>query len=366
MSTKNILFLLIMSICLVLINIHGLASDLQIGGEMNASLIGLFDTELGIGAIPQASVDVELFFPPWDNNELKCEGLFYTDIEAGEIDFFLKKLYWKHKYDNLQLSIGRQPISWSFGSLLNPVDFTLGSVALEEESNSKFQNAVEAYFPINWNTSLSLVAALPEMNSKPKLGIRARTLVEGFDLTFNLVHEPVDEGGDTLPQQRIGITAKGDVGAFGVYGALGYYKQKSNDFSVLGGIDYSYFFDAGNQLYFQWEYLSIPQQYLDQITGSVLPEMQKGETENVGLLIRNTTYHIDEFSNISLTSFSNLAEGSRVIMPSYSNQVNTNATINISAGMKIEEIQNQLIPSFESIFNNPPQVFLEIGISYAF
>ena len=77
-----------------------------------------------------------------------------------EAEYFTKKLYLKNRFDNFHLTVGRQPISWSFGSLLNPVDYTLGAVALDEESSSKYTDAVLVYVPINWNSGVDIVGLL--------------------------------------------------------------------------------------------------------------------------------------------------------------------------------------------------------------
>ena len=50
-------------------------------------------------------------------------------------------------------------------------------------------------------------------------------MLEGYDLTLNYVREPEENSAETMipVSQRIGISAKGDLGPFGIYGALGYY-----------------------------------------------------------------------------------------------------------------------------------------------
>jgi len=340
------------------------ANDIKLGGQLNASLTGFYDSEMGFGLLPGVNLDLELFLPPRNNHEIRCAGYFFTDIAGGKVDFFWKKLYWKHRFENIHLTIGRQPISWSFGSLLNPVDYSLGAVALDREYSAKYQNAMEAYFPINWNTSLSLVASLPGNSRDLKIGVRGRTLIKDFDVTINFVQEQVktEEPG----QQRFGVTAKGDIGSFGVYGALGYYRDETNSFSLLAGVDYSYFFQAGNQLYFQIEYLHVPPEILSQITGSMMTEQQQGKDKNAKLLVGNASYQIDEFSSFSLTSMCNFSDDSKLIMPSYSNQLNTNTTVKIQAGLMMEEKQGQGSFLLQSVFGELSQIFVELGFNYTF
>ncbi len=137
------------------------------------------------------------------------------------------------------------------------------------------------------------------------------------------------------------------MGKFGVYGALGYYREETDSFSLLAGLDYSYFFQAGNQLYLQMEYLNIPPQLLSQITGS----MMSGENEkekNIDLLVGNISYQIDDFSSIGMTSFCNFSDGSKLFIPRYSNQINTHTTIEIQAGMMMKVIEESNSSSLKS------------------
>ena len=340
------------------------ADDIQLGGNLNASLTAFYAQEPGFGFLPQANLDLELFLPAWKNNEIKCAGNIYTDIEGKRISFFWKKLYWKHEFEDLHLSIGRQPISWSFGSLLNPVDYTLGAVALDEEYSAKFQDALEAYISINWNTSLTLVASLSGENHDVKVGVRGRTLINDFDITMNYVQTPIEESTDC--QKRIGITAKGDLGPFGVYGALGYYHQPGDSFSVLAGLDYSYFFQAGNQLYLQIEYLKVPSEILSKITSAFMVQQQEEKEESADLFVSNISYQIDEFSSIGMTTFSNFRDKSHLIMPTYANQINANTTAMVQAGLNVKAMKEFEPVSKKSVFGKSSQYFIKLGIDYSF
>jgi hypothetical protein len=357
--------LLIIIFVMIIFSYSAIAHDIKLGGQLNTSLTGFYNHQLGFGYIPQANLDLELFLPPENNNEIKCAGYFYINIAEERVDFFWKKLYWKHRFDNFHLTIGRQPISWSFGSLLNPVDYSLGAVALDRDYNVKFQDALEIYYPINWHTSLSLLISSPGGNREDlKVGFRGRTLINDFDVTVNFVQEQLMANDSN--QQRFGITAKGDIGQLGVYGALGYYRNEVNSFSLLAGADYSYFFQAGNQLYFQAEYLNIFPEILSQITGSMMAAQLEGKDKNIHLLVSNASYQIDEFSSIGLTSFYNLSDNAILFMPTYSNQINTNTTLEIQAGIRMESIKESDLKSLKSIAGTPAHIFVEIGINYAF
>ena len=199
------------------------------------------------------SLDRNSFTAAWgDRDQLRLPDRHpLQGLTAGkEASYFTKKLYLRRKFDRFHLTVGRQPVSWSFGSLLNPVDYTLGAVALDEENNSKYTDAVEVYTPLNWNSSLSLVTSFPAgfdlEAEKMKWGVRGRFGVKGYDLTVNYVREAAvlagaaaeltglrEAGGAVgdvaallpgiLPRQRAGFAFKGDLGEIGFYGAYGHY-----------------------------------------------------------------------------------------------------------------------------------------------
>ena len=364
--TKSFLFFLVLSIILFYISISLFAFDLDFGGQFNASLTGFYDHEYGYGYLPQANLDLELFIPPWDDNEVRIAGYLYTDMAQKKIDFFWKKLYWKHRFDNFHLTIGRQPISWSFGSLLNPLDYSLGAVALDEDYNSKYHDAIDIYYPINWNTSLSLVASISGNFDNLKIGLRGRTLINDFDVTVHYIQENEMQG--KPERQQFGITAKGDIGKYGVYGASGFYiyPNKGSSFSLLAGIDYSYYFQAGNRLYLQGEYLNIPREILPLITGSMMSDENEDDDKNIHLLVGNISYSIDDFSSISIAAFDNISDGTVLFMPNYSNQINTNTSFKLQTGITLKTTGKHILNLSEKTFLVPTQFFVEAGIEYTF
>ncbi|MDD3655683.1 MAG: hypothetical protein PHI72_02850 [Atribacterota bacterium] len=364
---KKIYYLIIILIfylfILFILSLAGEASEITMGGQLNASLTTVYTEQTGFVLVPQANLDLELFLPSWNNNEIKCAGYLFTDAVEGRVDFFWKKLYWKHRFEDFHLTIGRQPISWSFGSLLNPVDYTIGAVALDREYNPKFQNALEIYYPINWNTSLSLVASLPGQDITWKAGLRGRTLIKDFDVTINYLQEQIKEG--EIGEYRFGITAKGDLGSCGVYSAFGYYSEEKTC-SLLVGVDNSYFFPAGNQLYIQAEYLNIPPEILSKITGFMMSLSEEEEEKNIHLLASNISYKIDELSSIGVTALYNHNSGSAILMPVYSNQLSTNSTIKVQGGVMTKSMTKAEGSPLEVFFGKPTQIFLEISLNHSF
>jgi hypothetical protein len=369
---KKFFKIIILSIIIFLLGSISISAKVDIGGELAASLISIIDNEGNISAYLQESLDLELYIPPFDNNQIKSAVYLYANPTTGQLDFMFKKLYLKHKFEKLHLTLGRQPISWSFGSMLNPVDFTLGSMVIDEETGAKYQDAIQAYIPLNWNSSVSLVAAFPEASQDIKWGLRGRTMIEGYDLTLNYVREPeIDFMGTIIPaSQRIGFTAKGDLGPIGVYGALGYY-FKDNDgdgnLAYLLGGDYSYFFEAGNKVYFQLEYLSMKKDNLSSILGPFFAGNTTNDlNENIGLILGMANYEIDEFSQVNLMAISNLNDGSIIIIPGYRNQLSNNLSLNLSTAIYFGKKDTLFGSNVSEGAQQKPKGMISIGLTYSF
>lgn len=347
------------------------SAKIDIGGEVNTSLVGILDNQGNISGYLQESLDLELFLPSFDDTQAKYEIYLYNHPLSGGFDYLLKKLYLKHKFEKFHLTVGRQPISWSFGSMLNPVDFSLGAMVMDEETGSKYQNAIEAYYPINWNSSITAIAAFPNGFENMKWGLRGRTMLEGYDLTLNYVREPEENSAETMipVSQRIGISAKGDLGPFGIYGALGYYFKDNDDgdLAYLIGGDYSYFFEAGNKIYFQLEYLSIKKDNLFSILGSFFSGNITNNLDNqVGLLLGLANYEINEFSQVSLMAISSLNDGSMIIMPGYHNQLNNNLSFNLNIAIYSGKEGTLFGSTVSEVAQQMPKGMIEVGLSYSF
>lgn len=331
----------------------GPALALEAGGKIELNYAGrwvedgTFNDELTDG------LDLELYLPPLGKTEISYAFRVGSPLQgltaSQKASYFTKKLYLKHKFEHLHLSAGRQPVSWSFGSMLNPVDYTLGAEALDEESDSKFTDALETYIPLNWNSGLSLVASFPAgfdfETKKLKWGVRGRFGIKGFDLTVNYVQESAAAGARgeglpgliPLPRQRAGFTFKGDLGGLGVYGAFGHYfgegSEKSN--SYLVGVDYSYNIDYYSKLTMQLEYLGLDRSNLTQLLGPYI--VLSSGRERTELLTGSLAYPLDDFSSIALTAIANLDGSKYMIVPSYQNTLPGNIDLELNVPFLLNE-----------------------------
>jgi hypothetical protein len=368
---KKNLTIAISIILITLLQSTTTSARIDVGGELNTSFVGILNQEGNISGFPQESLDLELFLPSFDDTQAKFEIYLYNHPLSGGFDYLIKKLYLKHKFEKFHLTVGRQPISWSFGSMFNPVDFSLGAMVMDEETGAKYQDAIEGYMPLNWNTSISAVAAFPENSQDVKWGLRGRTMIEGYDLTLNYVQEPeVNIGEIIIPaSRRIGFTGKGDLGPLGVYGALGYYfkADENGDFLYQIGSDYSYFFEAGNKVYLQLEYLSMKQKNLSSVLGPFFSGNITNSLDNhVGLLLGLVNYEINEFSQVSLMAISSLNDGSMIIMPGYHNQLNNNLSFDLNLAIYSGKEGTLFGSTVSEGVQQMPKGMIEVGLSYSF
>jgi hypothetical protein len=364
-------------IFLLTITFYNQALAVETGGEFKILLAGVLQEDGSFDNEILESLNLELFLPQIGNNEIRYEfkiNNLLQDLLAGDnASYFTKKLYIKHKFDNFHLTLGRQPVSWSFGSLLNPVDYTLGAVALDEENNNKYTDALETYIPINWNSSLSIITSFPsgfsDKSEEMKWGVRGRMGVKDYDLTLNYVQEAEmsNQVGENfqvtsvIPKQRLGLTLKGDIGNLGVYSSFGHYfdDRIENSNSYLLGADYSYNLNYYTKINMQVEYLGIDFNSLR------LEQMSYLNIDNrdnrLSLLTGSISYPIDDFSSISLTTIVSLNDSSLMLNPSYQNILPGNINLDISTSIFLGKEDSLFGP-----VSQMPQLITSISMSYLF
>lgn len=360
---------------------------MEAGGQVDILWSGVFQSDGVFDNELTESLDLELFLPPLASSEVRYEFLVTKPLQGlfsgNEAPYFTKKLYIKHRFEHFHLTLGRQPISWSFGSLLNPVDYTLGAVALDEESNSKYTDALEIYIPVNWNSGVDMVVSFPggvdPAFKQRKWGVRGRFGIKGFDVTLNYVQEPSSSGagrgdsdgslgfpggflGELIPRKRVGVTAKGDIGGFGVYGSVGRYFEEGleSSTSYLVGADYSHDLDYFTKITMQVEYLGLQPDSLDAGLKASLLKMDPSDTR-LDLLMGRVSYPLDEFSSISLLTVMNGNDGSLVLGPSYKSVLPYSLELTLGGFVTIGRENALFAPG-----GLMPRAAVYVGLSYAF
>src|SRR6056297_3008502 len=325
----------------------------QFGGELNTGVNSLFYDNTNQNSIYE-NINLDLNFDN-ANFAITAQNNYNYFNKNYEFDIALKKAYIKHKFKDTQITLGKQPVSWSFGSLINMVDYSLGAEALDEESSAKYVNALELRYPINWYSSLSLVNEFnPDYD---KIGFRARTLIRDYDLSLNYINKE----GNNHNSSRLGISFKGDLNNVGIYGSILNLNNNTgnnvNTNAYMFGADYSYYLNEGygNRLYFQGEY------HLLENNEGFLELLNSFDSDYLKIMLGNVTYNINDFSSIGVFTITSLDDGSTALIPNYSNQLNSNTTLNINISYLSGEEKD-----FFGTGQTLPQAVLNIELSYTF
>lgn len=359
------------------------SAAVEIGGEL--SLDTVFSHQDQLQTDFNSELELELLLP--EENDLNLDTVIViranTINSAENSDFWVKKLNLSQKIASLQAQLGRQPISWSYGSLLNPIDYSLGAENLDQETDAKFLDGLELYYPLSWKTGFTLIVTDSEGEDN-KWALRGRTLLGGYDLTANYIREPAFEkfssGLKIDQQQRFSLTAKGDLGPMGVYGALSSWQEDNRGEEVEVyqlGTDYSHYFLRGSSFYFQGEFLRIEgsrklnaaDNYLGRsLLSSIMPiiaaenpaensyfsafetiKIKNIEQKNHDFLIMDLNYTVNEFLNYGITVLNYLDDGSTVLIPSYNYTFSSNLELELRGLLALSEEEKLLGGDLESL-----------------
>ena len=364
MFSKRLVFFMI--IFLLITTTPSLAY--QFGGELNTGVNSLFYENTNQNSIYE-NINLDLDFEN-ANFEISAQNNYNYINEDYEVDITLKKAYIRHKFKNTEITLGKQPVSWSFGSLVNMVDYSLGAEALDEETSAKYVNALELRYPINWYSSLSLVSEFnPEYD---KIGFRARTLIKDYDISLNYINKEVNN----QKSSRIGLSFKGDLKNVGLYGSILNLNNNAEDNvstnAYMLGTDYSYYLNEGygNRVYFQGEYhlienneglLELINSLGGNISGSQEQLLNLFDSDYLKILLGNVSYSINDFSSIGVFTITSLDDGSTALIPNYSNQLTSNTSLNINLSYLSGE-ENDFFGRGQAL----PKAVLNIELSYTF
>jgi hypothetical protein len=317
-----------------------------------------------------SEVELELFLPSDSAVSLENRAVITIDESSEEekVDLWFKKLYLRQKIGEITAKFGRQPISWSYGALINPVDYSLGAENLDQEGRAKFVDAVELYYPVNWGTGVTFITSDLEGESDNKWALRGRTTLRGYDLSASYVKTPSSTKNGDL--DRFGMTAKGDLGPVGLYGAFGLWENNTIDYDIYQiGADYSYNFLSGSQLYLQGEYLAIKGverefsgfDFLDVDQEENNSENDTNDSFNesskLEFINTNLSYDIDDFSAVGLMTVTYLGDGSTLFIPNYSYLFSSNLLL---------EVRGSLAAGSEDEVLGGDAKALELSLSYTF
>ncbi|MGM0414241.1 MAG: hypothetical protein ACQEQP_03545 [Bacillota bacterium] len=368
MKLKN-QFIIALVFAIIFLFIAGFNSNqvqaIEIGGEFNLNLNFNYSADGDLTTGFAGSTELEFYLP----ETAKIEPRLVTQgslIEGGETNFNFKYLYLRRRFNNSHLTLGRQPVSWSYGAVINPYDYGFSIEDLAGETLTPGIDGVRYFYSLGAGRSLQAVIDWPEYSSDlDELGFGARFRLpgQGYDLSFNLASQGISYL-DTIEDQpilledsltRAGLTYSGDIGELGVYGAAGYYRLNDNkidDWVIQLGLDYSWIIgEFGNrQIMFQGEYLRFIQNDLDmtallglalsdQLLGEQILEdgMVGGETFTArDLFILNLSTNLDSFTNLGIALLGETENKNLMVTPYYVSDLGGGLEFNLSGNIGLD------------------------------
>ncbi len=359
MRFKNYLIIILVFTLILLfsagLNNHQVQA-IDIGGELNlnAGLNYSADGDLTTGF--SGSTELEFYLPGAAGIEprLVIQGSLR---DSGEADFNFKYLYLRRRFNNGHLTLGRQPVSWSYGAVINPYDYGFSIEGLAGETLTPGIDGARYFHSLGAGKSLQAVINWPEYNSElDELGFGARLRLpgQGYDLSFNVAsqkipHIDIIDDELVLLEDRLtraGLTYSGDIGELGAYGAAGYYRlhdTEIDDWVIQLGLDYSWVTGefGSRQIIVQGEYLRFVQNDLDMtaLLGLAISNQSLGEQVPGGdmsggnmsassiaggeiftardLFILNISTNLDSFTNIGLALLGETEKNNLMAAPYY-------------------------------------------------
>ena len=364
----------------------------DIGGELNLNAGLNYQADGDLTTSFSGSTELEFYLPATARIEprLVIQGSLR---DTGDADFNFKYLYLRRRFDSGHLTLGRQPVSWSYGAVINPYDYGFSIEGLAGETLTPGIDGARYFHSLGAGRSLQAVINWPEYNSEIDelgFGTRLRLPGQGYDLSFNLAsHEipvfDVIDGELALIQDRLtraGMTYSGDIGELGAYGAAGYYRlndSEIDDWVIQLGLDYSWQTGefADRQIMVQGEYLRFIQNDLDmtallglalsnQSFGGQMPgdEMPGGNMPDSGmaggeiftardLFILNISTNLDSFTNIGLALLGETENKNLMAAPYYISDLGGGLELRIDGSIGLDS-------------NNDINTGISAGMTYYF
>ena len=358
------------------------AQAVDIGGELNlnAGLNYQADGDLTTGF--SGSTELELYLPATAGIEprLVIQGSLR---DTGDADFNFKYLYLRRRFDNGHLTLGRQPVSWSYGAVINPYDYGFSIEGLAGETLTPGFDGARYFHSLGGGRSLQAVINWPDYNSELDqlgFGSRLRLPGQGYDLSLNLASHDISLFQDRLI--RAGMTYSGDIGELGAYGAAGYYRlndSEIDDWVIQLGLDYSWQTGefADRQIMVQGEYLRFIQNDLNMtaLLGLALSNQSFGEQMPGGelpgddmpangiaggeiftardLFILNISTNLDSFTNIGLALLGETENKNLMAAPYYISDLGGGLELRIDGSIGLDS-------------NNDIDTGISAGMTYYF
>ncbi len=358
-----------------------LGGELQVSGSL-AQSNNTWSTSLRGGGT------VEVYFPRSSAVEprLVLQGSL-TDESNGGADLGIKYLYLRRRINAGQITVGRQPVSWSYGAMLNLLDYGLGIEDLAAETITPGVDGLRYLHSLGQGRSLQTVLSFPDLSDRAwddlGYGARLRLPGRGYDLGFMASSQPVTvltEGMTNSAELvmasdrlwRVGTTYRGDVGEVGAFGGIGFFRlQDSNRSDILLQLGFDYSWALGEfgerTLFLQAEYFRFLRDEIRLIDlAGLLPTERRAELSGTPatagaaalmtgnhLFIVNLSTQIDMFSSAGLAIMAEAENWTAALTPYYVSDLGGNLEL---------RVQGQLVRDGNGSLNPG----LSVGLRYAF
>ncbi|MBX3044377.1 MAG: hypothetical protein KIT33_15265 [Candidatus Kapabacteria bacterium] len=254
---------------------------------------------------------------------VKLANNLYTDQQLA-LNHYIDRMFFKHIFDFGEVTIGRQRISWGVGRIWQPADlFNPINPANFSKIEKDGADAVSMKFYLGNFTDFEIVYNPTKQKYPDNIGGRLRTNYSGYDISgiFGHFDDAFLIGGDFAGS----ILDAGFRGEFVYSFDDGYFGQDFLKFIL--GLDYQFNQNIYGMIEYQHNGLgtNIRNSY-DYI------KLARGEILNVGTdyLAVNLAYRLSDLTTLSLTSNSNLIDGSGFLMFTGIYQAAQNWQINLS------------------------------------
>mgnify|MGYP001026884486 CR=1 FL=1 len=139
--------------------------------------------------------------------------------------------YIRYHSENGHITAGRQPVSWSYGAMFNPLDYGTSVDGFAGMSLTPKADGFRVFRSLGDRSSLQGVISFQNISQEISYkdisyGARLRTPVPGHDISTQIIY--------SSSLLRAGATYSGDLGPVGIYGAAGYlYESDENKHDVV-------------------------------------------------------------------------------------------------------------------------------------
>jgi len=331
------------------------AAAVDIGGEITVES-GLAYHGDQVSAHLRGEGQMEFYLP--EHERFETRFALRGSLSDDDTDWGIRYLYLRSRIGSGHLTAGRQPVSWGYGSMLNPVGYGLDLEGLAGETVTPAVDGLRYFHSLGGGRSIQAVASFPEgLTQQPGdrlgYGARLRLPAAGRDFSLNMSYQPLELPIMCSPQMsqdhllRAGASYSGDLGPVGIYGALGYYRlreMEESDIAAQLGIDYS--FQIGPEyerrlVYLQAEYLRFLQQNLGlavlmQIGDDRGLPAQESNRGSAGLgmhdlLLANASVDMDAFTQIGTALMAAVDDGTWAVTPYYQTDLGGDVDLRIQA-----------------------------------